>query len=69
MRHTEFRALMDAQFGPARARSVAADHFFAALGDRTADQALAAGINPKRVWASVCAEYDVPAELRYGLPD
>lgn len=66
---TEFRALMAAQFGPLRAPSVAKDHVFAELGGRTADQALDAGINPKRIWAQVCAEFEVPAALHHGLPD
>jgi DUF3046 family protein len=69
VRLTEFRALMAAQFGPLRAPSVASDHVFAALGDRTVDQALEAGINPKKVWRQVCIDFDVPAALHHGLPD
>lgn len=69
MRLTEFRALMAAHFGPLRAPSVAHDHVFSELGDRTADQALEAGIAPKRVWAQMCREFEVPAALRHGLPD
>lgn len=66
---TEFRGLMVAQFGPARAASVAADHVFSVLGGRTVDQALAAGDDPKRVWFAVCDDFDVPEVLRHGLPD
>jgi hypothetical protein len=69
VRLTEFRALMQSQFGPLRAPSVAHDHVFSALSGRTADEALAAGEDPKAVWAAVCADFDVPDELRYGLPD
>lgn len=69
MRHNEFRALMTAHFGTHRASSVAADHVFSALGGRTADEALAAGQNPKQVWAAVCETFDVPAALHHGLPD
>jgi Protein of unknown function (DUF3046) len=69
VRLTEFRDLMAAQFGPARAASVAADHVFAVLGGRTVDQALDAGDDPKRVWLAVCDDFDVPETLRYGLPD
>ena len=68
MRRTLFRALMEAHFG-VRAPSVAKDHVFSALGGRTADEALAAGINPRTIWASVCEDFDVPATLRHGLPD
>lgn len=60
---------MAAHFGPLRAPSVARDHVFAELGDRTADQALEVGISPKRVWAQMCLEFDVPPALRHGLPD
>lgn len=69
MKLTEFRGLMAAQFGPARAASVAADHVFSALGGRTADQSLDAGLDPKRVWFAVCDDFDVPESLRHGLPD
>ncbi|WP_090477072.1 DUF3046 domain-containing protein [Nakamurella panacisegetis] len=69
MRLTEFRALMTAHFGTHRAASVAADHVFGSLGGRTADEALNAGENPKRVWRIVCETFDVPAELHHGLPD
>lgn len=59
---------MEAQFG-IRAGSVAQDHVFTSLGGRTADQALAAGESPRRVWAAVFADFDVPENLRHGLPD
>jgi len=66
---TEFRQLMQVHFGPLRAPSVAHDHVFSALGGRSVDEALGAGVDPKRVWAEVCAAFDVPETLRYGLPD
>jgi hypothetical protein len=55
---------MDEEFGPARAAALAHDHVFAALGGRTVDAALEAGIDTKRVWTVVCAEFDVPEERR-----
>lgn len=60
---------MTAHFGTHRASSVAADHVFSALGGVTVDQALAAGQNPKQVWAVVCETFDVPSALHHGLPD
>lgn len=69
MRLTEFRALMNAQFGSLRAPSVAKDHVFTELGGRTVDQALEVGIAPKTVWQRVCVEFDVPPALHHGLPD
>lgn len=69
VRQTEFRGLMQAQFGPLRAPSVARDHVFSALDGQTADQALASGFDPKVVWFAVCDDFDVSDALRYGLPD
>lgn len=69
VRLTEFRGLMQLQFGSTRAPSVARDHVFSALGGLTADEALAAGEDPKMVWAAVCDAFDVSDTLRYGLPD
>lgn len=69
VRLTEFRGLMQAQFGPLRAPSVSADHVFSALDGQTADQALAAGVDPKAVWSAVCDDFDVPDAMRFGLPD
>lgn len=59
---------MAAHFGAVRAPSVAKDHVFGALDGQTADQALAAGIPPRMIWAQVCLDFDVPETLRYGLP-
>jgi len=69
VRLTEFRGLMQLQFGSTRAPSVARDHVFSALGGLTADEALAAGEDPKQVWAAICDAFDVSDTLRYGLPD
>ncbi len=69
VRLTELRGLMQAQFGPLRAPSVASDHVFAALDGRTVNEALAAGADPKAVWLAVCDDFDVSDTLRYGLPD
>ncbi len=55
---------MRAQFGDSYAASVAKDYVLAGLGGRTADQALAAGENPKTVWRAVCEAFDVPQQLR-----
>jgi hypothetical protein len=55
---------MRAQFGDTYAASVAKDHVFAGLGGRTVEQALADGEDAKAVWRAVCAEFDVPQNLR-----
>ena len=61
---TLFRELMETEFGVARASSVARDHVFAQLGDRTVEQALEFGFDAKDVWAAVCEVYDVPPARR-----
>ena len=64
VRLTAFRELMDDEFGAARAASVSRDHVLAALGGRTVEQALEAGIDPRKVWRAVCEAYDVPPARR-----
>ncbi|MDT0351064.1 DUF3046 domain-containing protein [Pseudonocardia charpentierae] len=64
MRLTQFRDLMNDEFGPARAAALTRDHVFAELGDRTVEQALEAGIPPRKVWRVVCEVYEVPVARR-----
>ena len=64
VRLTVFWERMRAQFGEAYAESVAKDQVIAALGDRTVNQALADGQDPKTVWRAVCETFDVPQRLR-----
>jgi hypothetical protein len=64
VRLTQFRELMDGEFGAVRAAAVAHDHVFAELGGRTVDQALEYGIDARDVWSAVCAAYDVPPSRR-----
>lgn len=60
---TDFWSRMEARFGSAYARSVAADYRLPQLGS-TVDQALAAGVEAKDVWRAVCLEFEVPGPLR-----
>jgi hypothetical protein len=64
VRLTQFRELMNDEFGPARAAALSRDHVFADLGDRTVEQALEAGIDARKVWRAVCEVYDVPVGRR-----
>jgi hypothetical protein len=63
---TDFWARLDEAFGATYARSIAADHSFASLGDRTIDQAIADGIDTATIWRAVVASYPdrVPSRLR-----
>lgn len=68
VRVSQFWMLMDHEFGSAYARSLAARHHLHALGDFTVQEALDAGLDPRRVWTALCDDLDVPAERRLG-PD
>lgn len=66
MRLTDFWDRLEQTFGPAYARSVAADQVLSELGGRTINEALAQGEEAAVVWRAVCAAYPdrVPAQLR-----
>ena len=65
MRRSEFDRAVSDEFG-ARGSSLIVDLVLSPLGDRTAVQALAAGVPPREVWLALCAETDVPPSRRYG---
>jgi len=64
VRLQEFWSRLTGQFGSMRAQSVARDHVFAALGGRTAVDALEAGLPVRKVWLAICEEYEVPPKER-----
>jgi hypothetical protein len=64
MRITVFRNLMAREFGEVRADMMARDHVFSALGGRTVDEAIEAGLAPKEIWRTVCEAFEVPPERR-----
>lgn len=64
MRLTEFWARMNEHFGPAYAESFAQDHVIGALGGRTVQESLAAGLDAKEIWRAVCVDQEVPQTLR-----
>jgi len=66
MRRSEFLRAVDDEFG-ARAATLTTDLVLDALGNRTAVEALDAGVAPREIWLALCAETDVPAERRYGV--
>ena len=63
MRLTEFWRRMEARFGATYAASVAADYRLPELGS-TINEALARGVEAKEIWRAVCAEFEMPAQLR-----
>ncbi len=64
MRITVFRNLMAKEFGEVRADMLARDHVFSALGGRTVDGALEAGLSTKEIWRAVCEAFEVPPDRR-----
>jgi hypothetical protein len=64
MRLTEFWTRMEAQLGPAYARSWAADFALSSLGGFTAQQALDAGVETRTVWDAVVDALELPASAR-----
>lgn len=66
MRLSDFWRLMDDEFGERYSRTLARDLVVDQLGDRTAAEALEAGVDPKAVWEAVCRAQDVPRERWLG---
>ncbi|UYN84960.1 MAG: DUF3046 domain-containing protein [Microcella sp.] len=66
MTRSEFARAIADEFGEAYGRSLVRDLVLTALDDRTADEALAAGVAPREVWLALCAAMDVPRERWYG---
>ncbi|GAA1740246.1 DUF3046 domain-containing protein [Microcella frigidaquae] len=66
MTRSEFLRAIDDEFGEAYGRSLVRDLVLGALGDRTAEEALAQGLAPREVWLALCAVMDVPRERWYG---
>lgn len=61
---TEFRARTMEAFGGLRAEHLVRSHHLAAFGGRTADEAIDHGASIKQVWLALCAEFEVPEQLR-----
>ena len=63
VRITEFWRRMEQRFGASYAASVAADYRLPELGC-TVNEAFAGGMEAKDIWRAVCAEFEMPAQLR-----
>jgi len=67
VRVSEFWLAMADEFGEAYSRIVATDLVIDALGGRTGQQALSAGVPAREVWLAICEVQGVPASRRYGV--
>jgi hypothetical protein len=63
VRLTEFWRRMEERFGATYAASVAVDYRLPELGS-TINEALTSGVEAKEVWRAVCAEFEMPPQLR-----
>ncbi|MEV4667099.1 DUF3046 domain-containing protein [Microbacterium sp. LWO12-1.2] len=66
MRRSEFLRAVDSEFRT-RASSLLQDLVLTPLGDRTASEALEAGVPPREIWYALCDEMDVPEGRRHGV--
>jgi hypothetical protein len=61
VRLTEFKELVEGQFGPVRGASLLVDLVLSGFG-RTAEQAIEDGVDRRDVWRALCADFDVPRD-------
>lgn len=64
MRLSQFWQVMEQEFGGPYGRALAASHAIHALEDRTASEAIDAGVPVRRVWEALCDDMEVPEERR-----
>ncbi|NLE96540.1 MAG: DUF3046 domain-containing protein [Propionibacterium sp.] len=64
MREVELWRRMEEVLGAGYVHTWAENTVLAELGSRTVDEAIAAGINSKRIWRAVWAQLELPMTLR-----
>jgi hypothetical protein len=67
VRLSEFRIAVDDEFGEAYGRVLTRDVVLGDVGGLTAEQAIKAGVPPRRIWNALCETQDVPVERRHGV--
>jgi hypothetical protein len=66
VRLSEFWIAVTDEFGP-YGRVLTHDVVLDAVGGRTAEQAIKAGVPTREIWLALCDIQDVPASRRYGV--
>ncbi|RMI04808.1 DUF3046 domain-containing protein [Cellulomonas triticagri] len=66
MRYREFWQLVDEVLGSGHGRALVRELVLDRLGNRTAEQALDAGVEPRDVWHALCDALDIPDPQRWG---
>ncbi|MBL0886522.1 DUF3046 domain-containing protein [Myceligenerans indicum] len=69
MRHSDFQKLVDEVFGSAYGRVLVREQVLPRLGNRTSQDALALGFEPRDVWHALCDALDVPEPERWGADE
>lgn len=54
------------EFGDGPAQAMVGSHVLGALGNRTAAEALEAGVPPREVWLALAKDFDVPEARWWG---
>ena len=67
VRLSKFNELLNDEFGASYGQVLLHDLVLGPLGDRTGQQAIADGDNPKDVWLALCQAMSVPRERWHGL--
>jgi len=67
MRLSQFWIAVTDEFGPALGRALVNDLVLGGLGDLTAQQALAKGLDIRGTWLALCQATDVPEGRRHGV--
>lgn len=65
MRLSEFRQLIEDEFGDARGEWIAHSHILGSFGE-TADEAIEGGGDLRDVWLQLCDDFGIPEERRLG---
>jgi Protein of unknown function (DUF3046) len=66
VRSSEFWELVNGEFGMARGALLVRELVLLELGNRTAEQAMAAGVPVRDAWVALCDALDVPEARRWG---
>lgn len=67
MRLSEFRELMNDEFGEAYAEIIAKDLALTEHSDKSGEQLIAEGEDPKEVWLAICRQNGVPKSRWHGI--
>lgn len=67
MKLSRFQELVEDEFGPDFAAVVLSDTRLDELADRTPNELLAGGEDPKLIWQAICRQLAVPSERWQGI--